>query len=117
MQRQWNDPRDAESWLVTVTPFGWRANDRAVNGGGSVDGGGGNRGNGARQGEGTVTVSFHRPGTPPVWTRYSAERPISGASDQDLMDFLDEARRLEERGRAETRQSARTDGERVMQAS
>lgn len=75
MQRQWKDPRDGQEWLVTVTPFGWTAKLQQ------------------RNTPEEITVSFHRPGTPPIWTRYSGERPISEATEQDLMDFLDVARR------------------------
>lgn len=75
MQREWVDPRDRTSWLVTLSPFGAAAlRERA----GGVD---------------RLTISFHRPGQRPWWTRYELEVPLVQASDQELMDLLDAARR------------------------
>lgn len=73
MQRNWVDPRDGMRWLVTTSPFGYR-------GKGDMNG---------RE----VTISFHRPGHTPDWTRYRLSQPVLVVGDQDLMDLLDEAQR------------------------
>jgi len=70
MQRDWTDPRDGTHWLVTLSPFGAR----------SI---------GGRPGR--LTISFHRPGQGPHWTGYRLDKPVSQASDQQMMDLLDAA--------------------------
>lgn len=75
MQREWRDPRDAATWLVTLT-----TSDSAVE---------------AEPAEAVrhPTISFHRPGRRPYWTPYGLTKSIRDASDQELMDLLDAARR------------------------
>lgn len=71
MQRDWTDPRDGARWLVTLSPFGVR----------SLGGKGSKR----------LTISFHRPGRRPHWTAYRLDKPVSQATDQQMMDLLDAA--------------------------
>lgn len=73
MQREWDDPRDGTHWLVTVTPFGWRPL------------------RGAKTAS-RLTVSFHLPGTTPLWTSYPLPKALESATDQELMDLLDAVR-------------------------
>jgi len=73
MQRDWTDPRDGAHWLVTLSPFGVRSPGEE----------------GARR----LTISFHRPGRQPHWTGYGLEKPVSQATDQQMMDLLDAALR------------------------
>ena len=73
MQRDWTDPRDGTHWLVTLSPFGARA--------------------AGWEGRGRLTVSFHRPGRRPNWTGYGLDKPVSQATDQQMMDLLDAALR------------------------
>lgn len=73
MQREWKDPRDGTVWLVTLSPIG-TAFDEAMT-------------DGLRD----FTVSFHKAGTRPRWTRYTAARALDLVSDQELMDLLDAA--------------------------
>jgi len=72
MQREWIDPRDSRTWLVTLAPFGL--------------GVGPNRPSAVRR---ERTVAFHRSGQSPLWTRGVDLESFDLIDDQRLMDLLD----------------------------
>ena len=73
MQRDWTDPRDGTHWLVTLSPFGARTVER--------------------EGPRRLTIAFHRPGRRPHWTGYGLDKPVSQATDRQMMELLDAALR------------------------
>ena len=75
MRKDWVDPRDGQSWVITVLPFGYRGSGRRSSG--SFDE--------------SVSIAFHKPGELPLSTRYTGRNGIDRLSDQDVMDLLDEA--------------------------
>lgn len=72
MQREWKDPRDGTVWLVTLSPLGTTFDDATV-------------------APRDHTISFHKAGNRPRWTRYTVDRPLELVTDQEFMDLLDAA--------------------------
>jgi hypothetical protein len=74
MQTEWKDPRDGTAWLITVSALGFPDRDVA-------------------DATRPRVISFHRPGRRPLWTSYPLDPSRERATDQELMDLLDAARR------------------------
>lgn len=72
MQREWTDPRDRRTWLVTLAPIGLRRSPETSSGV-----------------RGERSVAFHRRGQHPRWTRVTEFGPLDLIDDQRLMDLLD----------------------------
>lgn len=75
MRKDWVDPRDGRSWIITVLPFGYRGSGR----------------HGRHAACEPISIAFHRPGELPLSVRCSRGRGLDRLSDQEVMNLLDEA--------------------------